>query len=145
MSAVVAVPPVQPGEQSTMSALPAAPAAVEFRYTQSDAPRLAGRLVTGDAFWNEWLMPCEQVNSPGFRDWSRATGPVRMLSKKRDQDLDCGLRLCFTTRSSSSALDLVDGQGHGALCATRRGLDFSCLHIGRKQPVTIGLRHRLTR
>jgi uncharacterized protein (TIGR03032 family) len=37
MSAVVAVPPVKPGEQSTPSPSPAAPAAVEFRYTQTDS------------------------------------------------------------------------------------------------------------
>ena len=37
MSAVVAVPPVKPGDQSTPSASPAAPAAVEFRYTQTDS------------------------------------------------------------------------------------------------------------
>src|SRR3954453_12166647 len=36
MSAVAAVPPVKPGDQSTPSASPAAPAAVEFRYTQTD-------------------------------------------------------------------------------------------------------------
>jgi len=36
MSAVVAMPPVQPGDQSTPSASPAAPNAVEFRYTQTD-------------------------------------------------------------------------------------------------------------
>src|SRR4051794_26942673 len=36
MSADVAVPPVKPGGQSTLSASPAAPAAVEFRYTQTD-------------------------------------------------------------------------------------------------------------
>ena len=37
MSAVVAMPPVKPGDQSTPSASPAAPAAVEFRYTQTDS------------------------------------------------------------------------------------------------------------
>ena len=37
MSAVVAVPPVKPGDQSTPSAAPAAPAAVEFRYTQTES------------------------------------------------------------------------------------------------------------
>src|SRR5262249_5815285 len=37
MSAVVAVPPVKPGGQSIPSASPAAPAAVEFRYTQTDS------------------------------------------------------------------------------------------------------------
>src|SRR3954467_14905515 len=37
MSAVVAAPPVKPGDQSTPSASPAAPAAVEFRYTQTDS------------------------------------------------------------------------------------------------------------
>jgi uncharacterized protein (TIGR03032 family) len=37
MSAAVAVPPVKPGGQSTPSASPAAPAAVEFRYTQTDS------------------------------------------------------------------------------------------------------------
>jgi len=37
MSAVVAVPPVKPGDHSTPSASPAAPAAVEFRYTQTDS------------------------------------------------------------------------------------------------------------
>src|SRR5262249_27117998 len=36
MSAVVAVPPVKPGDQGTPSASPAVPAAVEFRYTQTD-------------------------------------------------------------------------------------------------------------
>src|SRR4051812_19428562 len=36
MSAVVAVPPVKPGDNATPSASPAAPAAVEFRYTQTD-------------------------------------------------------------------------------------------------------------
>src|SRR5262249_27657648 len=36
MSAVVAVPPVKPGDQSTPTAPPPAPAAVEFRYTQTD-------------------------------------------------------------------------------------------------------------
>src|SRR6185369_4560897 len=36
MSAVIAVPPVKPGDESTPSASPAAPAAVEFRYTQTD-------------------------------------------------------------------------------------------------------------
>ena len=36
MSAVVAVPPVKPGDQSAPSASPAAGAAVEFRYTQTD-------------------------------------------------------------------------------------------------------------
>src|SRR5262249_39709110 len=36
MPAVVAVPPVKPGNQGTPSASPAAPAAVEFRYTQTD-------------------------------------------------------------------------------------------------------------
>src|SRR5262245_37258564 len=36
MSAVVAVPQVKPGDQSAPSASPAAPAAVEFRYTQTD-------------------------------------------------------------------------------------------------------------
>jgi uncharacterized protein (TIGR03032 family) len=36
MSAVTAVPPVKPGDQSTPSASPAAPVAVEFRYTQTD-------------------------------------------------------------------------------------------------------------
>jgi uncharacterized protein (TIGR03032 family) len=37
MSAVTAVPPAKPGNQSTPSASPAAPAAVEFRYTQTDS------------------------------------------------------------------------------------------------------------
>src|SRR5262245_33923011 len=37
MSAVVAVPPVKPGDQGTPSASPAAPTAVEFRYTQTDS------------------------------------------------------------------------------------------------------------
>ena len=37
MSAVVAVPPVKAGGHSTPSASPAAPAAVEFRYTQTDS------------------------------------------------------------------------------------------------------------
>src|SRR5690242_18611818 len=37
MSAVVAVPPVKAGDQSTPSASPAAPTAVEFRYTQTDS------------------------------------------------------------------------------------------------------------
>ena len=37
MSAVVAMPPVKPGDNSTPSASPAAPAAVEFRYTQTDS------------------------------------------------------------------------------------------------------------
>ena len=37
MSAVVAAPPVKPGDQSTPGASPAAPAAVEFRYTQTDS------------------------------------------------------------------------------------------------------------
>ena len=36
MTAVVAVPPVKPGDNTTRSAPPAAPAAVEFRYTQSE-------------------------------------------------------------------------------------------------------------
>jgi uncharacterized protein (TIGR03032 family) len=36
MSAIVAVPPVKPRDQSFPSAPPAAPAAVEFRYTQTD-------------------------------------------------------------------------------------------------------------
>src|SRR5262249_11608415 len=36
MSAVIAVPPVQPGDQSTAGASPAATGAVEFRYTQTD-------------------------------------------------------------------------------------------------------------
>src|SRR5947207_4146103 len=36
MSAVVALPPVKHGVQSTPSAPPAASAAVEFRYTQTD-------------------------------------------------------------------------------------------------------------
>jgi uncharacterized protein (TIGR03032 family) len=36
MSAVAAVPPVKPGDQGTPSASPAAPGAVEFRYTQTD-------------------------------------------------------------------------------------------------------------
>ena len=35
MSAVV-VPPVKPGDQNTPGASPVAPAAVEFRYTQTD-------------------------------------------------------------------------------------------------------------
>src|SRR5215472_15937896 len=37
MSAVVAMPPVQPGDQGTPSASPAAPTAVEFRYSQTDS------------------------------------------------------------------------------------------------------------
>src|SRR5262245_17426540 len=37
MSAVAAVPPVKPGDQSTPRASPAAPAAVELRYTQTDS------------------------------------------------------------------------------------------------------------
>src|SRR6476646_9786121 len=37
MSAVVAVPPLKRGNNMTPSASPAAPAAVEFRYTQSDS------------------------------------------------------------------------------------------------------------
>jgi uncharacterized protein (TIGR03032 family) len=37
MSAVVDMPPVKPREQYTPSASPAAPAAVEFRYTQTDS------------------------------------------------------------------------------------------------------------
>src|SRR6516225_1548463 len=37
MSAVVAVPPVNPGGRSTPGASPAAPTAVEFRYTQTDS------------------------------------------------------------------------------------------------------------
>ena len=37
MSAVVAVPSVKPGDQGTPSAAPAALAAVEFRYTQTDS------------------------------------------------------------------------------------------------------------
>src|SRR5262245_50543460 len=36
MSAVIAVRPVKPGDNATPSASPAAPAAVEFRYTQTD-------------------------------------------------------------------------------------------------------------
>jgi hypothetical protein len=45
MSAVVTVPPVKPGGQSTPSAPPAAPAAVEFRYTQTDGfPTLLAQL-----------------------------------------------------------------------------------------------------
>src|SRR5262245_14726756 len=50
MSAVVAVPPVKPGDQSTLTSRPAAPAAVESRYTQSDGfvdllHRLGGSLL----------------------------------------------------------------------------------------------------
>ena len=37
MSTIAAVPPVKPGDQGTPSASPAAPAAVEFRYTQTDS------------------------------------------------------------------------------------------------------------
>src|SRR6478752_8305346 len=37
MSAVVAMPPVKPGDEGTPAASPAAPAAVEFRYTQTDS------------------------------------------------------------------------------------------------------------
>src|SRR5688500_3243029 len=37
MSAVVAAPPVQPGDQSTPGASPPAPAAVELRCTQTDS------------------------------------------------------------------------------------------------------------
>src|SRR6476659_9734027 len=37
MSAILVKPPVKPGEQSTPSTSPAAPAAVEFRYTQTDS------------------------------------------------------------------------------------------------------------
>src|SRR5215470_16546227 len=37
MSAVIAVPPVKPGGQGAPSASPAALAAVEFRYTQTDS------------------------------------------------------------------------------------------------------------
>src|SRR2546423_14404130 len=37
MSAVVPVPPVKPPDQSTASASPPAPAAVEFRYPQTDS------------------------------------------------------------------------------------------------------------
>src|SRR5262249_48585134 len=37
MSAVVALPPVKPADQSIPGASPAAPAAVEFRYTQTDS------------------------------------------------------------------------------------------------------------
>jgi hypothetical protein len=45
MSTVVAMPPVKPGDQATPSALPAAPAAVEFRYTQTDSfPTLLAQL-----------------------------------------------------------------------------------------------------
>jgi uncharacterized protein (TIGR03032 family) len=45
MSAVVAVPSVKPGDQSTPSASPAAPTAVEFRYTQTDGfPALLAQL-----------------------------------------------------------------------------------------------------
>src|SRR3954447_26079041 len=36
MSAVVAVPPLKLGNDTTPGASPAAPAAVEFRYTQTD-------------------------------------------------------------------------------------------------------------
>ncbi len=37
MSAVVAMPPVKPGDNDTPSASPAAPAAVAFHYTQTDS------------------------------------------------------------------------------------------------------------
>src|SRR5262245_24934871 len=37
MSAAVSIPPVQPGDQSIPGAAPAAPAAVEFCYTQTDS------------------------------------------------------------------------------------------------------------
>src|SRR6266511_4310272 len=37
MSAVVARPPVKPGDNNTPSVSPAAPAAVEFRYTQTES------------------------------------------------------------------------------------------------------------
>ena len=37
MSAVVAMPPVKPGDNKTPSVAPAAAAAVEFHYTQTDS------------------------------------------------------------------------------------------------------------
>jgi hypothetical protein len=37
MFTLAAVPPVKPGDQGTPSASPVAPAAVEFRYTQSES------------------------------------------------------------------------------------------------------------
>ena len=37
MSTVVAVPPVKPGDNNTPSVAPAAPASVEFHYTQTDS------------------------------------------------------------------------------------------------------------
>ena len=37
MSTVVAMPPVKPGDNNTPSVSPAAPAAVEFHYTQTDS------------------------------------------------------------------------------------------------------------
>ena len=37
MSAVVAMPPVKPGDNHTASASSAAPAAVAFHYTQTDS------------------------------------------------------------------------------------------------------------
>ena len=45
MTAVVAMPPVKGEGPSTSTALPAAPAAVEFRYTQTDRfPALLAQL-----------------------------------------------------------------------------------------------------
>ena len=37
MSAAVSIPPVKPGDDTTPSVSPAAPAAVEFRYTQTES------------------------------------------------------------------------------------------------------------
>ena len=79
MSAVVAVPPVKPGDQSTPSASPAAPAAVEFRYTQTDGfvellHRLGASLLVSTYQANKLLaVPPAAAASP--RWCGRSTNP----------------------------------------------------------------------
>ena len=73
MSAVVAVPPVKPGDQSTPSASPAAPAAVEFRYTQTDSFAALLAAARRVARWSAPTRPTScwspGPRGPGCRCW----------------------------------------------------------------------------
>ena len=134
MSAVVAVPPVKPGDQSTPGASPAAPAAVEFRYTQTDS--------FVDAAPARGVAPGQHLPGQQAAGRARSSGGVSTLVRTFDSpwawpSTAAGWRWARARRSGPSATPPTSPRGSSPPASTTPA---SCRarprHRGHRRPRT---------